>query len=232
MISWHALHGFLGKPSDWNHLGLPLIAHDLLTISSARHGMMQWAEKFNAIASQSPAPRILMGYSLGGRLAMHALLSRPELWSGAIIISAHPGLFDDSAKKQRIEQDGCWAKRFESEAWDTLMHSWEGADIFKNGTRRFERKEQDYVRSDLAAIMRNWSLGVQENLAQEIAKLDMPILWIAGKNDLRYASSAACMKLKHEMSKVWIASNAAHRVPWDCPDDFKRQIEDFMLWMK
>jgi 2-succinyl-6-hydroxy-2,4-cyclohexadiene-1-carboxylate synthase len=59
---------------------------------------------------------------MGGRLAMHALLESPELWSAAILVSANPGLpaADHPGRAQRMASDESWARRFESDPWEQV----------------------------------------------------------------------------------------------------------------
>ncbi|MCB1093472.1 MAG: hypothetical protein KDL87_18185, partial [Verrucomicrobiae bacterium] len=84
----HALHGNLGQPSDWDRLGLAdLSAADLWEWQERVPGI--GLNSFGGAYSQSvgrwDSTSVVMGYSLGGRLALHALLARPELWKGAVV---------------------------------------------------------------------------------------------------------------------------------------------------
>lgn len=217
----HALHGFLGKPTDWNFLGNNTVAHDILKVSIPHKSMWEWANRFN-----QESKGVLLGYSLGGRLAMHALLQRPDLWWAAIIVSAHPKLL--SNREERLKSDEEWAMRFESEPWDSLIEAWNGNDVFCNAESPFERKERDYSRSELADILRYWSLAHQEDLSDQISQLNIPILWVAGENDSRYAAQAKEMKLRHPNSKIWISPQTGHRVPWESQKLFCEQLNFFL----
>lgn len=230
MTVLHALHGFLGKPTDWNGFGPNCISHDILSISTPnmQNGLWEWAKLFNAKAEVSTSPRILMGYSLGGRLAMHALLLQPDLWQGAVIISAHPGLSNEEDRQTRMQSDRVWAERFESEQWDFVLKDFYKNDIFANAVAPFERYEKDYNRRVLADIFRYWSLSAQQDLTKQIAELEVPILWVAGEKDSRYAAQARSLRLNHRNSQKWIASHAGHRVPWECTDEFKLRLKNFV----
>lgn len=221
----HALHGFLGKPSDWDFLNADfnVHAHEI----AANNTLWQWAAEFNQ-KIRSKEKKILLGYSLGGRLALHALLDNPQQWSGAIIVSAHPGFTTDEERTKRFQQDMEWAKRFAHEPWERLMQEWNANPIFNKTKPPFTRYETDYVRENLCNILQNWSLGKQENLQPHLSKVSIPILWIAGENDTRYASLAKTLNMAHPKSQRWIASNAAHRVPWECPEKFSNVINSFL----
>ena len=230
----HALHGFLGKPSDWDLFSAGGIGVDIFekvdilkeAVPSAEIGMRQWAKKFNASVGGNKEQRILMGYSMGGRLAFHALLENPELWTSAVLVSAHTGLKTSAAKTERQAADEVWAKRFEEETWNSLITSWNSRDIFVSKNASFERQESCYVRRDLANILRYWSLGGQQELSGLMAQLPMPILWIVGEEDRNYCERAAQMTFSHPKSRIWIAPGAGHRVPWEC-SIFEQHVKDF-----
>src|SRR4051794_21774844 len=105
-----SIHGFLGSPSDWlGTIPLDQTAHSLDLFShrenESKLTFPEVGEFLNEKANSLPSPRVLLGYSLGGRIALHALLASPQLWSGAVIVSAHPGLTDDQERNDRLQAD-------------------------------------------------------------------------------------------------------------------------------
>ena len=95
----YALHGFLGLPSDWAEFnGLEGVSLFDTRLPAPSAGLTQWGKAFNAFAEPGS---LLLGYSLGGRLALHALCDNPGRWQGAILISAHPGLRCSKEKETR-----------------------------------------------------------------------------------------------------------------------------------
>lgn len=230
MQSLYALHGFLGAPADWDALArtcsmLKLYATELRC--AEQNSFDQWAQDFNHHAAQDPSLKILLGYSLGGRLAMHALLNAPHLWKAAIIVSANPGLKCTQMKAKRAASDAVWAKRFENEPWEQLMTQWNSQGVLSTSLPLI-RNEKDYSRLELSRQLKNWSLGMQDNLAEKLAQLQIPILWMAGENDPSYASIAKDLHFAHKSSKIWIAPNSGHRIPWDKPDAFYKQTVQFI----
>jgi 2-succinyl-6-hydroxy-2,4-cyclohexadiene-1-carboxylate synthase len=225
---FYALHGFLGLPDDWNQVMPDANAVDILASSSPsdKIGLDEWAEKFNAAIAKKSENNILIGYSLGGRLAMHALIKNPSLWKGAILVSTHPGLKTNQERQKRLIQDEIWAKRFEVEPWDTLMTAWNAQQIFSSNT--MNRLEHNYSRGFLANILRFWSLGHQHDLSQQLKELPIPILWIAGEKDMQYSEQAHGLSFSNPDSEVWIAPNSGHRVPWICPNVFREKVNKFI----
>jgi 2-succinyl-6-hydroxy-2,4-cyclohexadiene-1-carboxylate synthase len=185
------LSGFLGLPSDWDFLPWP---------HSANEG------------------DVLLGYSMGGRLALQ-LLER-QRFTKAIIVSAGLNAPDDA---RRVRDDE-WARRFESEEWTSLMQAWNAQPVF--GGHALERTATDYDRAELARQLRDWSPAVLP--PPRLESIETPILWIAGERDAKYVDVAqqAIARLPH--AELWICPEAGHRVPWEQPDAFVGRLRAFL----
>lgn len=223
-----AIPGFLGLPSDWDFLGWEhLIGVDVNAFAWTH--LMDWAEQFNNwVAAQQKAPAVLMGYSLGGRLALHALLYRPEQWKAAIIISAHPGLSVSEERVKRLLRDREWAARFEKEEWVSLMQAWNGQEVFAHDQDQFQRQESHYQRRQLAHWLLQGSLAKQADLSQQIQALSFPILWVTGALDERYGQIAQRLAFAHPQSRWESLARAGHRVPWAQPERFSQAVSRFL----
>jgi 2-succinyl-6-hydroxy-2,4-cyclohexadiene-1-carboxylate synthase len=229
----YALHGFLGLPSDWDNiktmLGVSLQTPDLFAISDSSNGLECWGQAFNKYVAKEPAQkRILLGYSLGGRLSLHALLDEPELWTGAIIISANTGISYNDEKAARLKNDTHWSQRFLNDEWEALIKDWNSQNAFSGQAPAFTRKEANYQRAHLAKALVHWSLAQQNDLQNSLLKLSMPILWIAGEKDIKFVEIAQRISAEHSQFSCWIAPGAGHRVPWEASQLF---VEKIKLWL-
>lgn len=161
---------------------------------------------------------VLVGYSMGGRLALELLQRRR--FDQAVIISA--GLnAPDEARRQRDEE---WARRFETEEWSSLMRAWNAQEVF--GGHIVERREVDFDRAELARQLREYSPAVLP--PPRLESIETPVLWIAGERDARYVGIArrAVERLPH--AELWICPDAGHRVPWEQPERLVARIRDFI----
>lgn len=207
-MSVFALHGFLGLPSDWKWFYCP----DLYKTEVCLLNLIECARYLNDQAEKIfSSDRILLGYSMGGRLALHMLLERPELWSKAIFVSTHPGLKSGEERKSRLEGDVKWASRFLEDDWDCVMNDWNAQDVFKGEKIVFERFEKDYDRKNLSSALVNWSLGHQEDLSERIAQVNVPIEWVVGEKDIRFLQLGQSQRFAHPASRLVIIPNAGHR---------------------
>lgn len=224
-----ALSGFLGLPQDWDFLPWNnLVAVDWQAF--VWNNLPEWGKAFNCwVQEQNQAPRVLMGYSFGGRLALHALIDQPHLWQAAIIISSHVGLATLEERQQRRQQDQMWANRFASENWTSLMRDWNAQEIFAQDSFFFERQERDYQRFQLVKALTQGSLAEQADLRQQVATLPIPILWITGSKDHQYSQIAQTLNFACPASQWKQIDLAGHRVPWVQPQVYLTVLQNFTL---
>lgn len=161
---------------------------------------------------------VLVGYSMGGRLALD-LLQRKH-FDKAVIISA--GL--NEPDPERRARDEVWARRFESEEWSSLMRAWNAQEVF--GGHVVERREEDFDRAELARQLREYSPAVLP--PPQLERIETPILWIAGERDAKYVDVAkrAVARLPH--AELWICPDAGHRVPWEQPEALVARLRVFL----
>lgn len=229
------LHGFLGHGADWDALRAtwppdlpPLRTPNLFATTPRDESLAAFGERFAAeVANVDPAP-LLLGYSLGGRLALHAILARPSLWRGAVVVSAHLGLTEDRERAVRRTSDAEWARRFEQEPWADVLRDWSAREVFGGRAQSLSREETRYDLAALAHALDEWSLGRQDDLAPRLASLTMPILWIAGADDPRYVAQGERAAAGAPSIRLAVAPGAAHRVPWEAGEWFGQTVADFV----
>lgn len=181
-----ALHGFLGLPADWKsalagredihtvdlwaHLRA-IRAEGSAVIDMEFDAFAAWTSLFvreiETLIERTGTKPVLLGYSMGGRLALHALVARPELFESAVIVSANPGLVHADEKAARLANDKAWAERFRHEEWREVLRKWnaQGVLAFPPSVAPHERvelvrDERDFDRESLAQAMEAWSLAI------------------------------------------------------------------------
>jgi 2-succinyl-6-hydroxy-2,4-cyclohexadiene-1-carboxylate synthase len=233
-VLW-CLHGFLGRAADWDGLRAawpddlpPLRCVSLFAAMGPDESLEGFGTRFaRAVAAEDAAP-VLLGYSLGGRLALHALLAQPGLWRGAVLISTHLGLPDPGARHDRRASDAAWADRFRAQPWETVLEEWNRREVFRGRVQPLDRPAAPYDRNALGQALEAWSLGNQAYLAPRLTSLAMPILWIAGADDHRYVAQGNLAVAHGARIELRCAPRAAHRVPWETPAWFAREVAAFV----
>jgi 2-succinyl-6-hydroxy-2,4-cyclohexadiene-1-carboxylate synthase len=221
-----ALHGFLGEPADWApvfreiHEQKPdwdLQAPDLREQSSL--SLTEWAQNFCAwVKALPPARNTLVGYSMGGRLGLHALQIQPELWQAAVFLSTNPGLRSAEEKWQRLQTDQQWAADFRTLPFNEVLQRWQAQPVFHGAAAEPNRRGQESFREPWAQIMENWSLGRQIDFREHIDLWDVRQIWAAGTKDAKFIELLRSLPARPEIQK-WEVEDVAHRLPFEAPSE-------------
>ena len=228
------LHGNAGSSADWNEVVANPALKDFQCLTpvlwdyfreTRRHGLEDWADWFcDGLGASSKT--LIAGYSLGGRLALHALLARPRLFAGAVIVSAHTGLADSRAREERLAADRTWSDLAASD-WAGFLEKWERQPVFSGSAKLQDRGALSTWRVEISASFDAWSLGRQENLLPRLNEIHCPVLWVSGRRDDRFTQLARRAALAADGEHV-IVESAGHRVPADCPSGLAAVIRDFV----
>jgi 2-succinyl-6-hydroxy-2,4-cyclohexadiene-1-carboxylate synthase len=234
-VIW-CLHGFLGTAADWEPFvdswsaasSAEVRTIDFFDKPLPAETPAQWAAKFvRAVAKVDDAP-VLAGYSMGGRLALHALIADPRLFRAAVIVSAGLGVEGEEERQERRVRDDRWAARFELERWEIVVADWNSQPIFGGSAPPRPRSETEFDRGALATALRWWSPAVQKPLGPLLGAVTTPVLWIAGARDERYVEEARRAAALLPNCTLSIVTGAGHRVPWDAPEAFRERVGEFL----
>jgi 2-succinyl-6-hydroxy-2,4-cyclohexadiene-1-carboxylate synthase len=194
-----------------------------LVVITFYNGFLGVDRDWDFVRDLATTERVLAGYSMGGRLALQALIEGAP-FDRAVIISA--GLNLDTGREERRASDEAWAKRFENDRWDEIMRDWNAQPVF--GGHVVERFEQDYDRRELARQLRENSPGVLLPLGPRLHEIQIPILWIAGERDNAFVEIGKRAVSLLPNAELWICPDAGHRVPWEQPDAFRARLREFV----
>ena len=237
------IHGNLQQPSVWFRFRdvfqiydtdgsmMPFDVRYENLWETAADSFWSWADDF-CQRVESAAPKLshwIVGYSQGGRLALHAIIQHPSLWAGAVIIGADTGFPNAEDKHKRFIHDQRWGQRFLNEPWGNLFTEWDKQSVFSGRPNAAPRDERDFDRGKICRLFDVFSKGRQDYLVPALSKLTAPqILFISGEEDRKYC--AVGRKLADECTTVIhrIIPNAAHRVPWENPELFAKQVQEFL----
>lgn len=173
--------------------------------------------------------RSLLGYSMGGRLALHALLEPDHPWQAAVIISSHPGLESELERSARKASDGNWAAKAFAGDWKDFTTQWNAQPLL-GGDIREEEATQRLVtrRREISRSFLDWSLGVQESLWDRLGGISVPVLWVAGENDAKYLELAQRAVSLIPNGHLATAPGAGHRVPWEAEEWLADKVSTFL----
>lgn len=234
------LHGAVGAAADWHGFradweawGLDVHAVDLWRfLDCCPRSLADTASALNAEAAAAPGRKILLGYSMGARLALHALLAENSPWQAAIIIAAHPGLETEGERSERRKRDADWSVKCHQGDWARFLEEWQAQSIFQLSTGSTQglcdRTPLRLRKKEIARSFMEWSLGAQESLWPRLGKIQVPVCWLTGEWDERFGDLAqrACELMPH--AEHHVVTSAGHRVPWEQPMVFQLLLRFFL----
>ncbi len=240
------LHGFLGSGSDW----LPVtreLQNDYccMMVDLPGHGsanllqtqppddfFIQTIEALAALLRQSAAtPCSLVGYSMGGRIALALLLRHPELFSKAVIISASPGLKTEKVRIDRQEHDEKVARKIER-SFDSFIEAWYEQPLFATLKSHPIFKEVESERKindpqNLALALRLLGTGRQPSFWEALKKNSAPVSFFAGEKDERYVEIGHQMVKLTPLSDLEIFPHCGHTLQLENRDLFLDRLKNF-----
>jgi 2-succinyl-6-hydroxy-2,4-cyclohexadiene-1-carboxylate synthase len=177
----------------------------------------------------------LLGYSMGGRLALHLALAAPERFWAFVIESASPGIRNEEERASRRTADGLLADSIGTEGIEAFVDRWQAQALFASQLNlpievQARQRERRLAQSPvgLANSLRGMGAGCQEYLLPRLHELKAPALLIAGALDERYAALTGVMAAEIAGCSVCIVPNAGHAVHLEQPDSFGRTVASFL----
>lgn len=247
------LHGFTGSALAWHSLFGPLSAYNVYLIAldmlghgqsdapadPKRYSMEHAQEDILAALRQlgvQEGQAILLGYSMGGRIALYSAFS--GFFRALILESASPGLADARACTQRIASDRVLADRIEREGIPAFVDYWEQQPLFE-GLQHLpeaEREELHKQRLDNCAIglansLRGIGTGAQPPLYERLPSLDTPTLLLTGENDPKFCAIAREMQRQLPHATWHIVEGAGHTIHLEQPERFVALVGQFCAQM-
>lgn len=181
---------------------------------------------FNIQHPASPIPRrVLVGYSMGARLGLHALLDGGP-WEAAVLVAPHPGLEVEAERVLRRASDAKWAARALRGDWRDFLAAWNSQPLLAASEVRPSVDEGR--RREVARSFVDWSLGAQEPLWERLGEIRCPVLWCVGERDEKFRALGERAVERLPRGELWVAPEAGHRVPWDAPEAFVARVGEFL----
>lgn len=177
----------------------------------------------------------LIGYSLGGRVAMYFALNQPYQVRKLVIESANPGIRELEERRRRLQEDIRRANRIESIGMQKFVKEWYEMTLFdsiKRDDDRMVEMIQKRGKNDpkwISKIIQELSPGSQNSLWNEIPKLKMPMVVIAGELDTKYTEISRRIGRIVLGSKVKIVLGAGHNVHYERPDEYIALLNEILV---
>lgn len=235
-----ALHGFLGHPDCFlgfqldrrvEYVAVPrMLGHGPEPLPSAPDFASE-VERLLAIAEALPAPRRILGYSQGARLALGLLAVRPELFHSALLVAPQPGYATTEERLARRAVEDRWIAEIEDEGVTRFVDRFSQLPLFgpPRASDKTERPHR-YQHTEDGLIAALLALGTSQmpNLWPSLAAIRCPVeLWV-GACDAKFEAIAS--EMAHVLPDARLVRfPAAHHNPiLDAPEATQ---ERFSTWL-
>lgn len=231
-----AIHGFTQSSRSWERFAAALgSGYEVVAVDAPGHGrssevradLPSGAELIGRTAGRAN----YVGYSMGGRLALHLALARPELVSRLVLVSATAGIDDPLERAHRRSSDEELARKVERWGVPRFVEWWLSRPLFATLPPEAAELTSRLVNSPagLASSLRLAGTGTQEPLWDRLGSLEMPVLVTAGALDKAYRQRAERLAagIGNNASLV-VIEGAGHACHLEREADFAKLVRDFL----
>ena len=224
------IHGFSQTGKSWTTAAQAIGDSTNTFIDAPNHGDSQnvslsLQETGDEIADIAFG-KVLVGYSMGARMALHAAIQHPYAMTGLVLVSGTPGIENDSERAARVKADEELAARIESIGTAAFIQEWIRQPLFAKS--KFSEEEiQDRCRNtatSLAASLRTCGTGQQDSLWSLLPEINIPVLLICGVRDEKFSQIAKRMNQLIPQSTLRILDKAGHNAHLDQPEAFGQAV--------
>ncbi|MDH5305596.1 MAG: 2-succinyl-6-hydroxy-2,4-cyclohexadiene-1-carboxylate synthase [Myxococcales bacterium] len=243
------LHGFTGSSESmaevadgladrFHTLSVDLIGHGKSDAprDPALYRMERCVRQLAGVLDTLVARRAhLLGYSMGGRVALALCAARPERIASALLVGASAGIADAAARAARRREDGALAERIERDGVPAFVEAWMARPLFASQQRRLSETARAAARAQrlacgahaLAYALRGMGAGAQAPLHERLSALRLPVCLAVGEEDAKFRAIAAELAARLPDARVVMLPAAGHAAHLENPAAFQRIAHSF-----
>ena len=243
------LHGFTGSAATWSActatwarrycvVAVDFIGHGR---SDAPHDVTRYTmdscvADLEAIADALALEKVrLLGYSMGGRVALHWALKHPERLAALMLESCSPGIADPKERAARRASDDRLAEQLDRGDLAAFVDWWERLPLFAT-EQNMPAQARAKLRAErmgnrphgLANALRGLGAGAQSPLWERLPELALPALVLAGELDTKYVAITQATAAALPDAEWVVIEGAGHAIHRERPDVFAQCVDDFL----
>ena len=254
------IHGFLGSQQDFAEI-VPTLSDQFYCIAPdlPGHGRSQTSEGDYTFESTAQVllsllddlvidQTHLLGYSMGGRLALYLTCCFPERFDRVVLESASPGLKTVKERQERVLKDEAIAHQLETTALPDFLAQWYRNPLFASLKKHPEvyaamlHRRQNNNSTELAAALRGMSTGRQPSLWRALPDIPNPLLLLVGELDAKFVAlnremEAHCSqgqpqqtlgpRIRESQVIFQAVAGYGHNIHLEAPDLYLQQVISF-----
>jgi len=233
------VHGFTKTGASWGPVAEVLARrHEVVRVDAPGHG-----RSADVRADLWEGGRLLgdvggraayVGYSMGGRLALHLALQRPELVTRLVLLGATGGIADAAERAVRRVADENLVHLLEDAGVEAFLERWLALPLFAGLPSDAAGMEQRMTNTvdGLASSLRLTGTGTQDPLWDRLGELGeagIPVLVVAGALDDKFRSlGERLVDGIGPTASLELVDDAGHAAHLERPDVFLDIVEPFL----
>ncbi|MDN4607800.1 2-succinyl-6-hydroxy-2,4-cyclohexadiene-1-carboxylate synthase [Sporosarcina highlanderae] len=243
------LHGFTGSTATWREvrdqlkgsyrtIAIDMTGHGKTTIpeNPERYAMEEQIEDLNTVIERlSIHSFYLVGYSMGGRIALAYTIHYPERVRSLILESASPGLKEETEREKRKHADALLAKKIIENGITSFVDKWESIPLF-DSQKSLPEKKRDSLRTErlqqsekgLANSLLGIGTGSQQSYWDDLGTIKKPVYLITGELDTKFVGIAREMKKLVPICRHFSVSAVGHAIHVENPHFFATMIKEYV----
>jgi 2-succinyl-6-hydroxy-2,4-cyclohexadiene-1-carboxylate synthase len=223
------LHGFTNTGASWDQVVAALperyrpLAPDLRGHGAASGTRpVSLAAVLDDLSALATGPCTLVGYSMGGRIALHVALALTEQVRRLVLIGASPGIALPAARAQRTAADERLAAEVEQMTIEAFAQRWAQTAVLADQPAAIQASvHADRLRNTpagLAEALRGLGTGALPSLWGRLRQLTVPVDLVVGERDAKFRAIAEEMAGGLPRASLHVVSDAGHAVHLEAPD--------------
>ena len=239
------LHGFTGCSASWAEVSRELAhEHDVIAIDALGHGDSSAPEDprryhaaeqvadLHAVLDRLGVTRaVVVGYSMGARLALAFAAAYPSRVSALVLVSGGVGERDAADRASRVLSDEALASAIQRDGIEPFVERWERLPLWTTQMKAdpsvLRRQREIRMRqrpAGLAGSLRGFGQGQEPSYWDELAQLPMPVRLVVGAQDAKYVQRANEMASVIPDGQVVVLPGIGHGIPVEDPQALVREV--------
>jgi 2-succinyl-6-hydroxy-2,4-cyclohexadiene-1-carboxylate synthase len=234
------LHGFTHTGASWDPVVAALgesyrpLAPDIRGHGTASERRpVDLDHVIEDLSTQAPQRFTLAGYSMGGRIALHAALALGGRVERLLLIGASPGIADPTERATRRADDEQLARELDRSTIEEFARRWAQTPVLAGQPPAARAAAHaDRLRSTpagLARALRGLGTGALPSLWERLGELRMPVELLVGERDMKFREVAERMGEGIARARVHVIPGAGHVSNLEEPARFDAEVRDFCL---
>ena len=174
------------------------------------------------VRALADGPCTLVGYSMGGRIALYTALTMPGVVQRLVLVGASPGIADAAEREARRRSDEALADRIEAIGVEAFAAEWGAQPLFAGQDERVAAAANaDRLRNTaagLAAALRGLGTGVMPPLWDRLPELAIPVTLVVGERDGKFGAIAERMAAAIPDCRLEVVAGAGHAPQLERPE--------------